>query len=310
MEDSFKLNHYLMTLTDRKAFSLFLGCFAAGVIALVFDIGQLLILPGLVIGYSLVLFYSQHRFYILLATETRNSPYFLGFLFTLSCLIKIFLLFSYQHQADDGNIFGMLIPPIGAALSTTIFGLIGRHLIISFDPLEEEQQELWKSTASELKENAASYQQAQKRMIGLVDDFVKAHQEILEHEQLVSRKHIIALTETSTVLDKISKDYPERIKNFTSLFETISEGINEIMDHSVPRISEEITKANDVLKGFAKSTKTVQENQQTWCEGINNQIQTFDQVFSDRMRTFQEEIRQIDQLIESFIEVSKKRLTG
>jgi hypothetical protein len=206
------LSSYSLTLTDQKAFYLFLACFSSGVAVLAYDYQTMVVLPAIVICYTGILFFSLRRFFVSLGVETKNSPYFLGFLFTLSCLIRIFLYLPGSNFTGQADFFSFLVPQIGAALSTSIFGLIGRYMIISFDPIEEEQQELWRIATDELKKNSASYQKSQRQLIQLVEEFVSAHNEILEQEEKASRRHIAVLSETSATLEKISNEYPFAVK--------------------------------------------------------------------------------------------------
>ena len=284
MGTSLRISNYLLTLTDKKAFMLFLAGFLGGVAVLLSDYQPMVILPGIVLGYAAIIFLSQRRFFISLSVETKNSPYFMGFLFTLSCLIVIFLRLPGASYADQAELFTFLVPQIGAALSTTIVGLIGRYLIVSFDPAEEEQQELWRMATVELKENASAYQKSQRKLVDLIEDFVASHNEILEMEEEASRRHITVLSETSATLEKVSSDYPAKLKGFLEIFDTIQNRVDHFMAEILLKAHGELTEGTSfqlqkLYNDFVKIAKSSFTKMNTNLEGLEGKIDEFNRSF-------------------------------
>jgi biopolymer transport protein ExbB/TolQ len=256
---------YLLTLTSSKSFFVFLGAFLAGSGVLVVDFYPAYVLPIVVFSYTALLYYSQHYFFISLSEEIKNSPYFLGFLFTLTCLIHIFLNIRVGENAASSDLMNQIIQQIGTALLTTICGLIGRLLLISQDRVENEKNNLWNDTTTELKENAWAYQNSQRNLLSLVEDFTTFHRQILDSEEKVSKKHIAVLSETTATLEKLSKDYPERIDSFLSFFSTVQNSVQNFIESTLPTIHSDLTKgtANQLekhYKQFSEGAETVYQN--------------------------------------------------
>ena len=259
------LPEYLLTLTNGKSFFIFLSAFLIGSAVLVTGFYAVYVLPMIVLAYTGLLYYSQNYFFISLSQEIKNSPYFLGFLFTLTCLIQIFLNIRIGEGVDPDIIMNQLTQNIGTALITTICGLIGRLLLVSQDRVEVEKNKLWNDTTSELKENAWAYQNSQKNLLNLVEDFTVFHQQILDTEEKASKKHIAMLSETTATLERLSKDYPEKIESFLSFFSTLQNSVQDFLENTLPVIHSDLSKGTSVqlekyYNQFSNSAENVYQN--------------------------------------------------
>jgi hypothetical protein len=256
---------YLSTLTSSRSFFIFLGAFLLGSGVLVADYHAIYVLPMIVLAYTGLLYYSQNYHFLSLSQEIKNSPYFLGFLFTLACLVQIFFNIRLGENIETGQILNQLIHQIGTALLTTICGLIGRFFIISQNGVENEKNKLWNDTTTELKENAWAYQNSQRNLLNLVEDFTTFHQQILDTEEKSSKKHIAVLSETTATLERLSKDYPEKVETFLSFFSTIQNNVQDFLENILPVIHSDLTKGTSVqlekyYKQFSDSAESVFQN--------------------------------------------------
>ena len=212
--------------------------------------------PVLVFIYGIILFWAQNKYRVALSSESKDSPYFLGFLFTLTCLLSMFLRIDLIKTTPP-NIFAVLIPQIGTALSTTIVGLIMRHIIISYDPAYSENEKLWRMATEELKENVNTYRVAQEKLIELIDDFCKTRKKLLEDEQEASKTHVSLLSESTAAISKIGKQYPPKVEKIIKSFDNIQEKINEFFGERLQ---------NEIEKLFSNSTLRMEELNKKFCE--------------------------------------------
>lgn len=75
------LREFLLNLTARRAFWLFLVCFVAGAGAILFNFWLPWIPCLAVLAYGAALLYSATALQVSHSESTNNSPYFLGFVF-------------------------------------------------------------------------------------------------------------------------------------------------------------------------------------------------------------------------------------
>ncbi len=151
------MKNFWFPLTTVKAANLFLMFFFMGIAFLFLNV-FVIVAPSLcIIIYSSILWRAQSRHAISLSAETKDSPYFLGFLFTLIALLNIFYHLPRTNGQLSESFTTIIVPQIGTALLTTVLGLLARHIIVSRSPSNDENENIWKSATEELKENAGSY---------------------------------------------------------------------------------------------------------------------------------------------------------
>ena len=105
-----------------------------------------------------------------------------------------------------------LVPQIGTALLTTIIGLVARQFIVTSDPVHEAQAGILQAATDELKENISAYRLAQQNLLQLIDDFTITRSELIEEEQRASKEHLALLTESSSALGKLGRQYPPGVR--------------------------------------------------------------------------------------------------
>src|SRR6476661_5307505 len=83
-----------------------------------------------VLMYGLVLLYSQRRYFVYLSDELKDSPYFMGYMLTLTALVRVFYLNMSPAGEGQGR---SLFNGVGSALTASAMGLLVRHMLISLD---------------------------------------------------------------------------------------------------------------------------------------------------------------------------------
>jgi hypothetical protein len=314
----------LVTATSKSFSYFFFFYFFTGFLSLWYEYYTLYIPPAFVFIYSITLLIAQNKYYVSLSVDTKNSPYFLGFLFTLAALFKIFMDLP-ELSGIDKNAISFLVPQIGTALSTTIVGLVLRHVILSFDPASEQQEHILRAATDELKENVSAYKKAQQKLLDLIETFVKHHNEILEAEQKASKDHLNFLSESSDALNKISKTYPQNTKKLNAYFDNMKERMDYIIEDNIPDIQKQLLAkttsnleklGNDFTKFTSKlyddmNLKLI-ENQKkldVFSSNLNNSLEEVPKIQTKlleegikRLRDFQ------NTFIDSFKDSSKKSL--
>ena len=89
--------------------------------------------------------------------------------------------------------------------------------------------------------------------------------------------------------------------------ETVShvQQCNDVFEGS---FTHNLKQAGDNLKNLSEQSDTVKTVNTEIFDSLNEQAGAFDQVLGKRLNTFQAEIKQIDQLVDSFIEVTRKKI--
>ena len=178
--------NYLLKLTSRKAFNLFVAAAALGAVSIFFDIGIPWIPALIVTVYGLLLFYSAKTFLVTHSDLTNNSPYFLGFLFFL---MTIFATFHAINNSGDNIDVGLVLRQLGAALLTTIIGLPFRQLLFAYAPGQQDQDTYYRNLEEELRRSATEFRKSQSELVHLLRDFIKTRATLFAEEEAASRKY-------------------------------------------------------------------------------------------------------------------------
>src|SRR5690242_770686 len=104
------LKEYLLNLTSRRAFHLFLLALVVGAISIWSDLLLPWIPAFVVLAYGLTLFYAAKVLFVSHSEMTNNSPYFLGFLFFLFSIYRSFSGFDASQLMTS-----KVISQLGAA---------------------------------------------------------------------------------------------------------------------------------------------------------------------------------------------------
>lgn len=295
----------LEKLTTKKIFWLFTLALIAGATTIIINTFSLIVSSLIVVTYTLLLFTAQRQYYISLSIESKNSPYILGFLFTLIALLNLFLNFN---MTGEGDFISFLVPQTGTALSTTIIGLVCRYFLLSYDPTQESQENIWRQATEELKENASAYKEAQKRLLMLVEDFVTTHREVLSHEQEASKQHLNFLNETTNSLKVISSELPIHLHSINNSLGSINEEYNEFLNISVPTLIKDLTKETSLQlqklnNDFTRVAKTTYTKMTNGLEQLELKMQKYNNAFENALIKFPEIQKQL--LEDSIIDIKK-----
>ena len=211
-----------------------------GAASILLDFGLPWTPVALVVLYVLPLVVAQSKYDVRHSSTTKDSPYFLGFSFTLLALVAVF-------QQIGGSVEG--VPPVptesdgfllrgaAAALLTTIFGLAGRQVLYATDPLEEGADDLLQEHAEALRKNARQLAGTQTELLKLVGEFSKSRAEALAEEEKVAGGYLKNLGKVAVRLSDLSGE----------LSGTLSGNIEQISE-AARSASEESEKALCVLR--------------------------------------------------------------
>lgn len=209
--------NFIKNLTSSKILILFFLCFFLGALSIWIKYYSIEIPVVLIILYGIILYIAQKKYFIDLLNSEKNSPYFLGFLFTLFALFHLFI-----RPADwvEREIFRSL----SIALITTVVGLMARQALFSFSSIPEGQREILRSLREELEENINKYNEAQSKILNLLEDYSKSKENILKDEKIISEKYISSLNRITLKFSELEKNFSEKIE---SLIKSLSEYIDE-----------------------------------------------------------------------------------
>lgn len=245
MKKDLSFSSLIISLATTNSQALFLFSAAIGAVFIFTNFHVLILPPLIVIIYAIILFIAQRKFFVSLSEQNRDSSYLLGFLFTLMSFVRIF----YGLEAVSMTFSTVIVPQIGSALLTSVFGLIGRFVIIHNDRGSADQEEIWRNATNELKENSKAYRNAQKKLTELIDHFVETREKLLAEEQKASKDHITSISKSSNALAVISKDYPPVIKDLLASLDEIKNKYEIVQAKSEKFLSDNIFDKYDKLDG-------------------------------------------------------------
>jgi hypothetical protein len=293
-----------ITTNSKSASYAFLLSFILGCFSIYYNYYIDYIPSVLVILYCCYIFIVQNRYYISLSSETKNSAYFLGFLFNLAALFKTF---TSLKSLEAVNALDIIVPQIGMALSTTICGLVGRHIIISFDPATERQESVLRCVTEELKENASAYKMAQNKLLDLINAFLADHKDLLKAEQDASKEHIKFLSESTDALKKISENYPKAANNIIDDFAKVQEKIDTILDKTLPEVQKHIIQKTG--KHLEKMNNDFVESSKLLFSKMTDSVETSNEAVSSFAKRMADNVQKIplmnDKLLEEGLTILK-----
>lgn len=341
-----------------RCFTYFMLLFALGCLALAFEFHPIISTSAVVVIYTGLLYLAQNGYKLILSATTKNSPYFLGFLFTLTALLKIFISLPDQSTNMIAYLNASVIPDIGTALLSTVLGLVGRQLMLTSDPSEERQEEILNRVTNELRSAISSYRGTQRRMLEVLEGFHTTHTSFLEEEVRTTKVHVTTLAEASKALraaEESFKNFPmaasglvedatERLRDGNARFVKSVESelhgvIAEVqgLKDEITRTARDFKECNDLIgRDLKDSLNRVGESFQRTSDSIGEANRAFEEVsvqsrramrdiggkyselMSDiensadihksRVRRFKRELDEIDELIDTFIRVTSKRM--
>lgn len=306
-----------ITFTSRSALWAFIICAVVGAASIFRNFYPQWIATLCVVIYSLIVLNAQVGYHISLSQETKNSPYFMGFLLTMWSLFNIFIGIKEIKPATFGSI---VVPQIGAAMLTTIAGLVMRHILTTGSIEVSEQEKIFKTATDELQENVNAYKMAQVKLIKLVEEFVSSHQKMMEQLSIASKQHLDLLSESSDALAKLGRQYPTKVQRLLTVFDEILVKLDLFLNSTIPsidrKISEDIsTNMSAIVMKFGKSIEEFLEKIRNGLSGMEKNISeignNYNFVFKElpvlQSKILSETENQLQQYRNSTIECLKQR---
>jgi len=231
---------FLKHLNSQKILVLFLIALAIGCLAIYFD--NLTIPVAVILIYGGILWFAQWQYKVFLTLTDKNSPYFMGFLFTL---IALFNLFAKSTEAITTKI---LFTNLSIALITTIVGLVIRQIIHGSTTVPGSELESMRTLREHLQESLEDYNEAQSRILNLLEDYSINKNEILKNEKRISDKYLKALERATDIFAQLDQDFSGRIQSFLKTFQDYTLEFQATVEELIPEnFSQEIAQR---FKGF------------------------------------------------------------
>lgn len=200
----------LKTKKTQSATLLFLFSFIIGALCIYFTLMELVFPLVIVFFYSVVLYIIDRSKYLSLSSFEKNTPYYLGFLFTLFSLFSLSIKsgFSFASTAS-------LLTTMSIALSTTMLGLIMRQILLSMSILpSEDYLVLLKQLQDHTKNLQEAFVPVKSHVTKALNEFETIKKAVLERENKA----------VSQSAEKLRQDI------FAGLEGTFSEKIKGVLD--------------------------------------------------------------------------------
>ncbi len=168
----------LKTKKTQSATLLFLFSFIIGALCIYFTLMELVFPLVIVFFYSVVLYIIDKSKHLSLSSFEKNTPYYLGFLFTLFSLFSLSIKsgFSFSSTAS-------LLTTMSIALSTTILGLIMRQILLSMSiPPSEDYLVLLKQIQDHTQNLQEAFVPVKSHVTKALNEFESIKKAVLERE--------------------------------------------------------------------------------------------------------------------------------
>jgi len=172
---------------------------------------------SLVAIYSALLIQSQQKYHVAFSSTTKTSPYILGFLFTQITLLYTFLRSSSSSMTTD-EYMSFAKWQMGAAIGTSVVGLVGRQILVTLDPGEQSASQIYEELLEQIKSHWATFADAQKGLIATITAFVATREDLFQKEESAATHYVHRL---ETVLKTLSATQASFDVVLTSLGATI-----------------------------------------------------------------------------------------
>jgi hypothetical protein len=242
------LREFLLNLTARRAFGIFIVCFLAGVVAIFANFWLPWAPCVVVVAYGMTLLYAAAKLNVPLSEPTNNSPYFLGFVFFLASLLRAFYTASFEQEGQ----LTLVIHQLGVALLTTIVALPLRQALFAFSPAQADEDLFYRNLEEELRRSASEFRRAQVEMVQIIQEMVELRRNFFAEEQQAVQQYVKSLSEATSVLDGSINSYPNAIsatlESCTARFRELEGRIREF---AVAAASVDGTALNSSLASFS-----------------------------------------------------------
>lgn len=294
-------------LRSAKILYLFLVSFLLGALCIWFNLYNRVIPVVIVLIYSIILFVPLKKHPIHLSDTEKNSPYFLGLIFTL------FTLFDLSVKSGMEIELPFLFINLSIALSTTIVGLIMRQILLTISPPAEDYIKILGEIIEQLDDITAQYNKSRNIIVGFLEEYTKAKKSYSERDKKLSDKYIDTLR--TQIFSKLEKEFPEKIESvLRSMSNYYVEDYETTIEQILPTGYQ--TEISDRMKNFHDEyMSSLKEDTQNFISSVNNlstQLQTsfFTEASDEQMTQLKKEMTTIDESLRKFLDTFNKRLSN
>ncbi len=188
----------------------FLFSFIIGALSIYFTVLELVFPLIIVFAYSAVLYVIHRTKYLDLSSFDKNSPYYLGLLFSLFSLFSLSLKSGFFFETTT-----LLLTNMSIALSTTILGLITRQILLGMSvPPSEDYLVFLKHIQDQTLNLQEAFEPVKSHITQAINEFETIKKTVLEQDDNI----------VSQSVDKLRQNI------FASLEGTFSEKIKVVLD--------------------------------------------------------------------------------
>ncbi len=167
----------LKTKKTQSATLFFLFSFIIGALSIYFTIMELVFPLVIVFAYSALLYFIDRSKYLSLSSFEKNTPYYLGLLFSLFSLFSLSIKSGFSFDSTN------LLTTMSIALSTTILGLIMRQILLSVSiPPSEDYLALLKQIQDQTQNLQGAFEPIKSHVTKALNEFESIKKAVLERE--------------------------------------------------------------------------------------------------------------------------------
>ena len=323
------MRRFLLNLTSRRAFDLFLAAFFVGALSIWYNFFVPWFPAAIVVVYGCVLFYSAKVLLVAHSEMTNNSPYFLGFLLFL---VSLFVAFN---SLSDPNKFQLtaVLGNLGTALLTTIVGLPFRQLLFAYSPGQADQDTFFRTLEEELRRSAAQFRKSQTELIELLQEFIATRQALFAEEERAAKRYVGSIEKAASIFDQAFDKYPAMIstaladcakgvaKVRTNLDELVasSKGLNgplfaetvqelERLGASTKDAATRIQGFNLSLNGLSEAANRIPGQMQNVLLSVANRSDEAGSELLKKLKMIQADVEAVDHILNDFIKLATERI--
>lgn len=252
------IDNYFRTFRPTNALQLFALFFIAGTLFILQQWSSAFSATGCVFVYGTLLYITQSRYQIELTDTVKDSPYFLGFSLTL---IALWFVFDQAAGAGPGGLsLDGLSGSIGAALGTTVAGLLSRQVLQSRGVLEEERGAILRDLRNELTRHTETFSDTQSRLVGLIEEFVSTREELFSREEQAVRNYIERIERSEQLLEEVDDTFRSRLQEFTQRINRQLDSLETAAEESRRQGVQIRESLEESLVAYRQNSKQVLEN--------------------------------------------------
>ncbi len=303
------MSSFFLNLSATRALSAFLISFVGGFVLIYMDI----YLPWtpiiVVLFYGLILLISSWKYEIIHSSTTINSTYFLGFLFTLSSLFVVF----FKIDPLNFDLTQMTVQ-IGVALTTTIAGLVLRHVLCALSLSDAQEEDFYKRLQTELRMNASEYHIKQQELLRLLEDFTASRKSMFEEEEAASQSYLKSLYDTRNSINSIFEEMPPIFTEFKTKSEKLTDDIAGLITKiksNDESLSGSTSNSLALIKDYNSAVRSLIDE----TGSLANQISVFKTENTDIKDTMTntsdsllKNIEQLNQILNEFVKLTKNKI--